>query len=584
MPRDAAIHRIFACTLLFSTSLFAPGCDDDDGKGSEMDGGKLDGGPDAGNPDGGDAGGGATADTWALTSAKRLVQIERATGKVERAVALSGLPSGENVVGIDVRPSDGALYALSSAGKLYTVDRQSGALTLKSTLAADSADATGPYTALAGQTFGVDFNPVADRLRVVSNSGQNLRINVDTGATTTDTALNSAASGVTAAAYTNSFASACRTRLLVVDGTSRKFYLQDPPNDGTLTELGTLGEASGGSVRGFDIAISSGGAAVGLAVGTGSDGERISDIDVGTGALSNPRKVALDANETLEAIATLPPATAPAQTTGELIAVTAGNRVISFNRGAPGKPCTNSAITGLGSAEVVLGADLRPADGALYAVTDLGKIFTVNLTNGAATSKSTLSADGSDTSAPYTAAALTGTELGVGFNPVADRLRVITKAGINLRINVDTGATTTDEVLNPGTPAVTGVAYTNSVTGATTTTLFAIDSGSDSLVRIGADPALTVACAVANDPNPNCGDVTSIGTLGVGDVTDWNGFDIAPATPTVGFAALSIGAATQATLYTINLTTGAATLPTGVANGTIGVTDRIRSLVFAPTP
>ena len=49
-----------------------------------------------------------------------------------------------------------------------------------------------PYTALTGSQFGVDFNPVADRLRVISDSGLNLRINADTGATTTDGAINRA--------------------------------------------------------------------------------------------------------------------------------------------------------------------------------------------------------------------------------------------------------------------------------------------------------------------------------------------------------------------------------------------------------
>ena len=41
----------------------------------------------------------------------------------------------------------------------------------------------------ASGSFGVDFNPVADRLRIVSNTGQDLRANVDTGATTVDGAL-----------------------------------------------------------------------------------------------------------------------------------------------------------------------------------------------------------------------------------------------------------------------------------------------------------------------------------------------------------------------------------------------------------
>ena len=119
----------------------------------------------------------AAGDTIGLTETGKLVTFNRAApAKLCTSAALSGLGSGENVVGIDTRPADGQLYALTSASKLYTVDKTTAAATLKSTLS----------TALAGSAFGVDFNPVPDRLRVTSNTGQNLRINVDTGATITD--------------------------------------------------------------------------------------------------------------------------------------------------------------------------------------------------------------------------------------------------------------------------------------------------------------------------------------------------------------------------------------------------------------
>ncbi|MBA3453285.1 MAG: DUF4394 domain-containing protein, partial [Deltaproteobacteria bacterium] len=142
-----------------------------------------------------DAPGDDVGDTLILTSNGRLVSFDRAAPTVQRtSVTLSGLGS-ETIVGFDRRPSDGGLYALTSAGKLYTVAPDTGVATLKSTLAADAADTTAPYTALSGTSFGVDFNPVPDRLRVTTDTGQNLRINVDTGATTTDGAVNGAATG-----------------------------------------------------------------------------------------------------------------------------------------------------------------------------------------------------------------------------------------------------------------------------------------------------------------------------------------------------------------------------------------------------
>ncbi len=92
----------------------------------------------------------------------------------------------ENIVGIDVRPADTALYALGSTGRLYTADAATGALTLKSTLAAALGDGSAPYAGLVGTEFGIDFNPGNDGLRVVSDTGQNLRVTVDNGNTITD--------------------------------------------------------------------------------------------------------------------------------------------------------------------------------------------------------------------------------------------------------------------------------------------------------------------------------------------------------------------------------------------------------------
>ena len=178
-------------------------------------------------------------------------------------VAVTGLAAGETLLGIDVRPKDRLLYAVSSAGKIYTIDPATGAAVAKATLAADAADTTAPYTAIAGTAFAVDFNPVADRIRVISNTGQSLRINSDTGATTTDGALNAAGLTplVTAGAYTNSFAGTTATMLLNIETGADTLSLQNPPNDGTLTVVGALGVNVAGDA-GFDSA----GGANGLAL------------------------------------------------------------------------------------------------------------------------------------------------------------------------------------------------------------------------------------------------------------------------------------------------------------------------------
>ena len=529
-----------------------------------------DAGPDASAP----------ADLYALTTANRLLLLNRATGAVASSVTITGLPATDSLIGMDFRPADGALYAVSRAGKVYVIDRATGVATLKSTLAADPADTTDPFTQLSGNDFGVDFNPVPDRLRIVSNTGQNLRVNVDTGATTTDLTLNPGSPQVGAAAYTNSFAAACRTRLYVIDPAAKTLLIQDPPNDGRLTAVGNLGAGvSTGNANGFEIETRSDGTLAAVAAFTALDTTRLYDIDLTTGAASGERPIALNGGEALRGLTIAPPATAPSQALGELLGVTASNKLVSFNRGAPGKLCTSASVSGLQANEAVLGIDVRPADGALYALGSTGRLYTVNTGTAAATLKSTLAADPADTTEPFSA--LPGGDFGVGFNPVPDRLRVTSNARHNLRINVDTGATTTDSDLTPGTASVTAVAYTNSFAGAKSTTLFAIDTVSDSLSRIGADPATGAACP-GDTGNPNCGVVTTIGPLGLGDVTGVDGFDIDGRTGVAGsaLAALSVGNAATSGLFTIDLGTGAAAPPAGVANPTIGGGERLRGLAL----
>lgn len=115
-----------------------------------------------------------------------------------------------------------------------------------------------PFTpALSGTEFGFDFNPTVDRIRVTSNTGQNLRLNPDTGAVAaTDLALNYAdgsTPNVIASAYTNSFAGATTTTLFNLDATKRAIVTQAPPNDGVLGTIRPLVNMDFSGIAGFDI-------------------------------------------------------------------------------------------------------------------------------------------------------------------------------------------------------------------------------------------------------------------------------------------------------------------------------------------
>ncbi len=495
-------------------------------------------------------------DVFVLTASNKLISFDRASpGTVRTTAAITGLQSGENLLGIDFRPADGQLYAVSSTGRIYVINGGTGAATLKATLAADATDATAPFTALAGTAFGVDFNPVADRLRIVSNTGQSLRINVDTGATTTDGNINGGAANtaITAAAYTNSFAGTASTTLFVIDAANSTLYTQNPPNNGTLASPVPLG-VTATAVTGFDIDARTN---TGYAIMTVGGVRNLYAVNLSATTAPATFVVPVAGGEELRGIALKTPAAPLAY------GLTDDSRIVTFKSATPNTLDANVAVTGLAAGERLLGFDVRPKDGLLYGISSNARIVTIDPATGVATVKATLAADAADATAPYTAIA--GTAFGVDFNPVADRLRVIGNTGQSLRINVDTGATTTDGAINRAgaLPVITAAAYTNSIAGATTTALYDIDTASASL-------------ALQNPPND--GTLVNVGLLGVlpaGDV----GFDIAGGANGLALAALRTTPTGASSLYRIDLATGAA-VPSGasaaaslIGSGQVGLTD-----------
>ena len=212
------------------------------------------------------------AQLYGVTTANTLVRFRVETPATVTPVgAISGLQAGESVLAIDFRPANGQLYALGSASRLYTINILTGAAT--------QVGASGAFT-LSGTEFGFDFNPMVDRIRVVSNTGQNLRLNPDTGGlAATDSPLNPGVPSVTAAAYTNNFAGTTATTLYVIDTLTNSLYIQNPPNNGTLTLVGSLGVVAT-AINGFDIKSVGGQAFAALDVGGVS---RLYTINLTTG-------------------------------------------------------------------------------------------------------------------------------------------------------------------------------------------------------------------------------------------------------------------------------------------------------------
>lgn len=224
-----------------------------------------------------------------------------------------------------------------------------------------------------------------------------------------------------------------------------------------------------------------------------------------------------------------------------IIGVVGQNTLIGFDSAAPGIVTSTLTVTGL-SGQLIRGIDTRPATGQLYALGQAGTLFVIDTVTGGATAL------------PGTVPVGPGDlDFGVAFNPVPDRLRVVTATDLNLRVDPITGGTITDGALvyaagDPGVgsnPLVTAVAYTNQVARATTTTLYGIDAARGTLVL---------------QSPPNAGTLTTIGSLGLALFPNGFGvgFDIDPVSG-VAFASL-VPLTGGNGLYTVNLATGTASL------------------------
>jgi hypothetical protein len=512
-------------------------------------------------------------------------------------VAVTGLTAGDTLVGIDVRPQNGQLYALGRNASAGTV--QLYALSRRTAFAAPvGARQTLGGTATDTQ-FGFDFNPVADRIRVVSTAGLNARLDPNTGTATTDTAI-PAATKIDGAAYTDNHQNATKTTLYTLSAADKKLYVQngtDPvgPNGGTQT-LGKSVTLNGsavdfGSAGGFDIApgvdapkandpVASG---VGYAAVKAGGQNVLAKIDLTTGAVSGAGPIGPGSVDVKGLAIEQEPVA------GGLPAVSLnGSTLRRFNTTAAATTApagTSVAIdtSGLGLGEVPAAIDWRPQTGqlllfAVNATLNTGSLYVVDPQTGALTriggagSATFVGADGllpvdlPEVSAGYD----------IDVNPTADRVRVVTGTGLNFRLNpnaasgasvaVDGDDTATGTQTDPKQgPAgsttfgldVSGTAYTNSygqpLTGGVTTQ-YGISAAKDQLQ--------------IQSP-PNSGVQTQAFPLKVGgnalDVTAVRGFDVLSSVkvtesgkPVVGAGVAALRTGTAAGLYAINLSTGEA--------------------------
>jgi hypothetical protein len=177
-------------------------------------------------------------DLVGLTADQRLVCFTEHLPSVARTIgAISGLNGDTALVGIDFRVQDGKLYGVGNQGGVYTLNLETAAATFVVQL----------DKSLEGTSFGVDFNPAANRLRIISDTGQNLRADITNGVTVEDPDLNyplpavPPATGITGAAYTNNDLNPdTGTTLFDIDSDLDQVDIQSPANAGIVVTTGKL--------------------------------------------------------------------------------------------------------------------------------------------------------------------------------------------------------------------------------------------------------------------------------------------------------------------------------------------------------
>lgn len=458
--------------------------------------------------------------TYGLTANNELVAFNaKSPAMFTSKVTVAGLGAGEMLMSIDFRPATGELYAVSDASKFYIIN----------TTTAMARTIGSVFTpTISGSIASIDFNPTVDRIRLVTNTGQNLRLNPETGAIASTDGSIATSSSITGVAYTNSKSGATSTVLYDIDMNAGKLFKQDPPNNGTLVEVGSLGVKFTGQAA-FDI----------------NPDNSVALMSVTTENKNNLYKLNLETGKAVN-IGTLSQKiidlAIPTDPVGYAINNSNALQIFNFNSPMP----VTKAITGLQPGENILGIDFRPTNGQLYALGSSSRIYTLNLGNGAATVVGS-----------QLPTLLVGTEFGFDFNPTVDRIRVVSNTGQNLRLNPNDGTISAiDGIINPGTPMLSGAAYSDNFAGTTATSLFVVDHNTDKLYL---------------QSPPNNGTLVERGALGI-NITSDNGFDIG-STSNKAYLLSTVGSETK--IYTVNTATGAtsvlANYPNTVKGFSIGL-------------
>ena len=514
----------------------------------------------------------AQAQTIYALSSGNLYSFDAGTPAITSFVGtISGITAGQGIEGLDFRPSTGQLYALgydrnAQTAQIYTVNLM--------TAVATPVNIT-PISLVLGPvgvsrlevTF--DFNPTVDRIRVMSNRDYNYRLNPNNGLISfTDLTVNYAGADVNVGinpyvatgAYTNSYIGSTSTILYDIDAQLKVLAKQDPPNNGTLNTIGSLGGGVNKNLSAidmdiyYDVATQTNIAYVTGNSNFGSDFLATINLTTGDGTLSAASVGGLFIDD----IACYIDRTVPELTGNLVYALNSTNFLLGMDANNTSIIRTSVPVTGITLNQVIVGMDFRPATGDLYALgynsaTNESQLYTVNTSTGIATA----------VNVTPTILILGGNNVAVDFNPFVDKIRVVSANNANYRLNVDGTLFFTDLNLNYGVvdinfgadPMIGACAYTNSYAGTPSTSLYNYDQ------------ALNI---ITNQNPPNDGVLITIGSSRImQNLTDpTTDMDIYyNSVSNEAYLSANTGVSTFDNLYMVDIMSGTATNLGKIGNG-----------------
>lgn len=528
---------------------------------------------------------GGLGDMFALTKSGRLLSFDRASpGTILSDQAITGIGT-DQILTIDYRPSNGLLFAVArrtatgfeGKGRLYIIDEASAV----ATLVAEMSSAAGALGDPATWNYEMAFEPSRspsgiEQIRMLAHTGgatgKLFLINPDGGNTSiADQETGYSATGL---AYTNAFKGTAFTTAYAIEADDQKLAILNTDTPLSFTDVGGVGVTPDvPPANGFVIDGETGAAWVAFKDATNPVLYSISLTD---GTLSGAQQIG-DATLAAEQIAGLAieqplepqifgiceqsnnPELNPDNT------CTPGLTLVRFTASNPASYGVVADVSGLGAGEKVIALDVKPSTGALYALTDAKKIYTISTvtgTTGVATLVSVIEYPWVIADVPV---------VGFDFNPNGETLRIVggsadgngtvgaDATNINLTVDPSTNPAT---VTNLGAPQqlpfkLTSVAFTNNVPNTQSTAYYGIDSQNNRLFTIDANTSA---------PGTNPGRVTFSKTLTGITASDIGGFEIV-GSPETAYVMRSDGA--NSYVYTLVLSTGSATLHGGGAIGSL---------------